>query len=86
MDITLVGRNRNLQEETTSYWFVLDGVHAGTGKEFVQRTIGVIDRNGERTYVDIDGYEIPESFKLAAVMDVLEDVVEIEKGKVHIEG
>ena len=43
----IVSVDQNLSDETTTYWFYVDG-----------ETYGVVDCNGKRSLVDCDGYPV----------------------------
>lgn len=52
------GRDQNWQDETTIYWFILNGKDYGTGVTFDNSIYGLADNNGDITLLDSEGYPI----------------------------
>ena len=54
------GKDQNWQDETTIYWFTLDGKDYGTGFTFHNSVYGVADSNGNTSILDCDGCPMVE--------------------------
>ena len=57
MKIKYLTKDQNWQDETTIYWFRLDGF--GTGAVFENDTYGVAETGSDTYIVDADGTPIP---------------------------
>lgn len=52
---TFSSKDRNWQNESTTYWFVINGTDRGTEKSFDNQTFGIVDCNGDKSVVEADG-------------------------------
>lgn len=50
-----IEKDQNWQNESTTYWFELNGEDRGTGKEFDSDVYGIVESGPESTVVDCDG-------------------------------
>jgi hypothetical protein len=55
---TLIETRQNHQNETTTYWFNLNGMDRGTEVEFNNDVIGIVDCNGDISIVGEEGETI----------------------------
>ena len=54
------GKDQNWQDETTIYWFTLNGKDYGTEIRFSDSVYGLADNNGDTTLLDCDGCPMVE--------------------------
>lgn len=52
---TFIEKSQNWQEETTTYWFELNGEDYGTGIEFDGETFGIAESGPDSQVVDSEG-------------------------------
>ena len=64
------GKDQNWANESTTYWFVIDGTDYGTEKTFENEEFGIVDCNGDTTVVDADGARTANEYVDAIVKRV----------------
>ena len=52
---TYTTKDQNWQDETTTYWFEVDGHDNGTGMSFENQVFGIAESGNDNTVVDCDG-------------------------------
>lgn len=57
---TFLSVDQNWQDETTIYWFRLDGTDYGTKIEFDGETFGIAESGGDDRILDEDGSPLTE--------------------------
>jgi len=55
MNAKYTGKDQNWKEESTTYWFQIDGHDSGTGVSFESQVFGIAESGGDDTVVDCDG-------------------------------
>lgn len=55
LKVNYISKDQNFNNETTIYWFEIDGTDYGSEKTFDNETFGVADCNGHLAVVDNDG-------------------------------
>lgn len=63
-----ISKDQNFQNESTTYWFILDGMDYGTEKTFESETFGIVDCNGKKSVVDVDGAPVANEYTVAIVL------------------
>lgn len=57
---TFIEVDQNWQDETTIYWFRLDGEDHGTKVQFEDETFGIAESGGDSRVLDEDGAPLAE--------------------------
>jgi hypothetical protein len=65
---TFTGKDQHWANESTVYWFNLDGDDYGTEKTFENESFGIVDCNGQKTVVDVDGGTVLNEYVTAIVL------------------
>ena len=60
--VNYISKDQDWHNETTVYWFKIDGTDYGTEKTFEAETFGVADCNGNLTVIDIKGYPVENEY------------------------
>jgi len=53
-----ISKDQNWQEESTTYWFQITGLHEGTGRKFDGETFGICESGSGSRVLDCDGCPI----------------------------
>ena len=62
LKVNYINKNQDWMNETTAYWFDIDGTDYGTEKTFHIGTFGIADCNGHLTVLDVEGYPIQNGY------------------------
>lgn len=65
MLVAYEGKEQDWQNETTRYWFCLDGIDYGTGIVFNGGQFAIAESGGTDSVLDADGFPLTESDWLA---------------------
>ena len=68
LKVNFNGKDQNWMNETTVYWFEIDGTDYGTEKTFDCQMFGIADCNGHLTVVDIEGYPVLNEYVVNIVL------------------
>jgi len=63
-----ISKDQHFQNASTTYWFILDGTDYGTGKTFESEEFGIVDCNGKKSVVDVDGAPVANEYTAAIVL------------------